>query len=125
MSDTPSLSVSMDAAQESPSFLQKLRNNLALIGVGAWAVAGIAALIMSIVWFGFNGTLSEKLAGLAIAFFLGPLYFAVCAINKEWARNLGANATGLVNRMRGGAKVVSAAAAVSEAAATVAEAVSA
>ncbi len=123
MSDTPSLST--DAAQDSPSFLQKLRANLGLIGLGAWAVAGIAALVMSIVWFGFNGSLSEKLAGLALAFFLGPLYFALYAIKKEWCRDMGATVTGLVDRMRGGAKVVSAAAAVSEAAATVAEAVTA
>lgn len=102
MSDAPSPS-SAETPQDSPSFLQKLRTNVVLIAIGSWALTGIAALIMSIVWFGFSGSISEKIVGLALAFLLGPLYFLFYGVNKNYCRSLGANVTCIVNRMIGGA----------------------
>lgn len=59
--------------------------------VGIWILAGIVAVIMSIVCFGFSGTTAEKIVGVFIAFFLGPLYFIFYGVNKGYCRNLGAN----------------------------------
>jgi ABC-type multidrug transport system permease subunit len=56
-----------------------------------WILAGIIAIIMSIVCFGFSGSTSEKTIGLLLAFFLGPLYFIFYGVNKGYCRNLGAN----------------------------------
>jgi hypothetical protein len=58
---------------------------------------------MSIVCFGFSGSSTEKVMGLAIAFFLGPLYFIFYGVNKNYCRNLGANVSTTVNRVMGGA----------------------
>jgi hypothetical protein len=56
-----------------------------------WILGGVAALIMSIVCFGLSGSTLEKIVGLAIAFFLGPLYFLFYGFNKGYCRKLGIN----------------------------------
>jgi ATP/ADP translocase len=91
-----------EPSQESPSFLQKLGGSVMLLFVVAWVVGGIAALVMSLVCFGFSGTTTEKILGLALAFFLGPLYFIFYAVNKNYCRNLGANVTETVTQVVGG-----------------------
>jgi hypothetical protein len=106
MADAPAPTQVTEVVQESPSFLQKLSGNIALIVLIVWVVGGIAALIMSIVCFGFSGSLGEKAIGLGLAFFLGPLYFIFYGVNKNYCRNLGANVMGTANRMMGGAKSV-------------------
>ncbi len=107
---TPTATTATETS-ESPSFLQKLSGNMALIVLLVWVVGGIAALIMSITCFGFSGSLGEKAIGLGLAFFLGPLYFIFYGVNKSYCRNLGANVLGTANRMMGGAKAAAAAAA--------------
>lgn len=100
----PQMTVSEDpqVSQDSPSFLQKLGGSVMLLFVITWMLAGIAALIMSIVCFGFSGTMPEKVIGLVLAFFLGPLYFIFYAVNKNYCQNLGANVTETVTRVVGG-----------------------
>jgi hypothetical protein len=85
-----------------PTFLEKLGGSVMLLVVIAWVVGGIAALVMSLVCFGFSGTMTEKVLGLALAFFLGPLYFIFYAVNKNYCRNLGANVTETVTQVVGG-----------------------
>ncbi len=94
--NTPSTA---DTITREATFAEKVGGSVVLISVGVWALAGIAAIIMSIVCFGFSGTTMEKAIGLAIAFFLGPLYFIFYAVNKSYCRSMGANVT----RMMGGA----------------------
>ncbi len=67
-----------------------------------WVLAGIAALIMSLVCFGMSGSTMEKIVGLSIAFFLGPLYFVFYGFNKGYCRNMGANVIRTVNTTVGG-----------------------
>lgn len=62
-----------------------------------WILGGVAALIMSLVCFGLSGSTMEKVIGLAIAFFLGPLYFVFYGFNKGYCRNMGANVVRSVN----------------------------
>lgn len=85
------------------TFLQKLGVSATVLFLILWGLAGVAAIIMSIVCFGFSGSLTEKIVGLAIAFFLGPLYFIFYGVNKPYCRSLGANVSGSVSRMMGGA----------------------
>ncbi len=91
-----------EPSQEAPGFLQKLGGSVMLLFVVAWVVGGIEALVMSLVCFGFSGTTTEKILGLALAFFLGPLYFIFYAVNKNYCRNLGANVTETVTQVVGG-----------------------
>ncbi len=67
-----------------------------------WALGGIAALIMSLACFGLSGNIMEKIVGLFIAFFLGPLYFVFYGFNKGYCRNLGTNVVRTVNNTIGG-----------------------
>jgi hypothetical protein len=69
-----------------------------LLSLLAWVLGGIGALVMSLVCFGFSGTMTEKLLGVALAFFLGPLYFLFYAFNKDYCRNLGGNVLQTANR---------------------------
>jgi hypothetical protein len=62
-----------------------------------WLLGSVGALIMSLVCFGLSGSTMEKVIGLAIAFFLGPLYFIFYGFNKGYCRNLGANVVRSVN----------------------------
>ncbi len=64
-----------------------------------WLLGSVAALIMSLVCFGLSGSTMEKILGLAIAFFLGPLYFIFYGFNKGYCRNLGANVVRTVNNV--------------------------
>ena len=104
MSD-PSITITeveASAANTTPGFLQKLKANAVYIVLGAWFAVGIAAAVMSIVWFGFGGSLSEKAAGLTLAFVLGPLYFALYFLKRDLCQSMGSQVVGLVKKMRGG-----------------------
>ena len=81
---------------ENSSMLGKLGLSTGIIIVILWSISGIIALITSIVCFGFSGTLSEKIVGLLLAFFLGPFYFIFYGFNKTYCRNLGANISATV-----------------------------
>jgi hypothetical protein len=70
---------------------------VAIVLILIWFLAGIVALIMSVVCFGLSGSVGEKVIGLLIAFFLGPLYFIFYGVNKGYCRNLGANVINTVN----------------------------
>ncbi len=89
---------------ESPkaTIFQKMGVGFTLLFVIAWVVGGIAAIIMSLVCFGFSGTSTEKILGLLLAFFLGPLYFIFYAVNKNYCRNMPATVATNANRMMGG-----------------------
>ena len=81
---------------ESPNIMAKLGLSTGILIVILWTISGIIALITSIVCFGFSGTLSEKIVGLLLAFFLGPFYFIFYGFNKTYCRNLGANISATV-----------------------------
>lgn len=81
---------------------QKISSSFMLLFLVLWLLGGIAALIMSIVCFGFSGSITEKVVGLLLAFFLGPLYFIFYGVNKDYCRSLGANVIKTTNRFIGG-----------------------
>jgi len=51
-----------------------------------WGLIGLIAFIMSLICFGRSGTLSEKIIGLLLAIFFGPLYFIFYIFNKKYCR---------------------------------------
>lgn len=86
------------------TIFQKMGGGIALFLLIGWAVGGIAAIIMSLVCFGYSGSTTEKILGLLLAFFLGPLYFIFYAVNKNYCRDMSANVVTVANRMMGGFK---------------------
>jgi hypothetical protein len=51
-----------------------------------WALLGLIAFIMSLVCFGRSGTLVEKILGLLLAVFFGPLYFIFYVFNTKYCK---------------------------------------
>ncbi len=51
-----------------------------------WALLGIIAFIYSLVCFGKSGTSLDKIVGLLLAIFFGPLYFIYLIFNKSYCR---------------------------------------
>ena len=51
-----------------------------------WSLIGLIAFIMSLVCFGRSGTLLEKIIGLLLAIFFGPLYFIFYIFNSSYCR---------------------------------------
>jgi len=51
-----------------------------------WGLIGLIAFIMSLICFGRSGTLIEKIIGLLLAIFFGPLYFIFYIFNKNYCR---------------------------------------
>jgi hypothetical protein len=100
----PSTTETETVVVESPkaTIFQKMGVGFTLLFVIAWVVGGIAAIIMSLVCFGFSGTTTEKVLGLLLAFFLGPLYFIFYAVNKNYCRSMPVTVATNMNRMMGG-----------------------
>lgn len=48
---------------------------LAAIFVIFWSMAGLIAFGMSLVCFGYSGTMAEKALGFLLALFFGPFYW--------------------------------------------------
>ncbi len=82
----------------------KMGGGFIIIFFIVWTLFGFAAFIMSIVCFGYSGSTSEKFIGLLLAFFLGPFYFIFYGVNKNYCRNIGANAIAAANQVMGGFK---------------------
>jgi fatty acid desaturase len=51
-----------------------------------WALIGLIAFITSLVCFGRSGSTTEKIIGLLLAIFFGPLYFIFYAFNSNYCR---------------------------------------
>ena len=51
-----------------------------------WALIGLIAFIYSIYCFGRTGDSLEKIVGLLLAIFFGPLYFLFFYFNKSYCR---------------------------------------
>ena len=51
-----------------------------------WGLLGLIAFILSLICFGRSGTLIEKIIGLLLAIFFGPLYFIFYMFNKDYCR---------------------------------------
>lgn len=51
-----------------------------------WAILGIVAFIYSLVCFGKSGSSLDKIVGLLLAIFFGPLYFIYLIFNKSYCR---------------------------------------
>lgn len=46
-----------------------------------WITAGITAFFMSLICFGYNGSIIEKIIGLLLSIFFGPFYWIYYASN--------------------------------------------
>ncbi len=55
-----------------------------LVFLVVWIILGIIAFIMSIVCFGFSGSMIEKVIGLLLACFFGPFYWLYFYFNKSY-----------------------------------------
>jgi uncharacterized membrane-anchored protein len=53
-----------------------------------WAIAGIAAFIMSIVCFGRTGGTGKHILGLLLAIFFGPLYWIYYFVARDYCKKL-------------------------------------
>lgn len=49
-----------------------------------WVISGLVAFIMSLVCFGYNGSVSDKFIGLIIAVLFGPFYWIFYAFNTSY-----------------------------------------
>ncbi len=67
----------------------------AFVGIGIfliiWMIIGIIAFITSLFCFGFSGSTIEKIIGLILAIFFGPLYFIYFYLNKNYCGRKSAN----------------------------------
>jgi hypothetical protein len=53
-----------------------------------WSIAGITAFISSIVCLFYKGSIGDKLIGLVISMFLGPLYWLFYIYNLNYCTKL-------------------------------------
>jgi len=63
----------------------------ALVGgafLALWVLFGIAGFVMSFVCFGYSGTLLEKLFGIILAVFLGPIYWVYYYASSSYCKSL-------------------------------------
>jgi hypothetical protein len=58
--------------------------SLVILLIVLWVVSGLIAAIMSLVCFGYKGSTLDKVVGLLIAIFLGPLYWFYYAFNGAY-----------------------------------------
>jgi hypothetical protein len=49
-----------------------------------WTLSGLAALIMSMMCFGYKGSTGDKTIGLLLALVLGPFYWFFYAFNSAY-----------------------------------------
>jgi len=49
-----------------------------------WFIAGLLAFIVSLVCFGFNGSISDKFLGLIISLVIGPFYWFYFIFNNNY-----------------------------------------
>ena len=63
--------------------------SMIMIAVFLWAIAGIAAFIMSIVCFGRSGTTGQHVIGLALAVLFGPVYWIYYYVAKGYCKSPG------------------------------------
>jgi len=57
----------------------------AIFGV-VWVIFGIAGFVMSLVCFGFSGSVAEKLIGVVLAAILGPWYWAYYYLSSSYCK---------------------------------------
>lgn len=49
-----------------------------------WVIAGLLAFIVSLVCFGFNGSIGDKFLGLIVAIIIGPFYWFYFIYNNNY-----------------------------------------
>jgi hypothetical protein len=59
-----------------------------LVFLGIWLIAHVWAIIKSLLCFGKSGTLTERIFGFVLAFFMGPLYFIYLYADKEYCNDV-------------------------------------
>ena len=57
---------------------------LLLVGIIVWVVAGVWALVMSLICFGRSGSGVEKVVGIVLAWLIGPFYWLYFAYNTSY-----------------------------------------
>jgi len=60
-----------------------------LIGIFVifWTMAGLIAFGMSLVCFGYKGSMAEKVLGLLLALFFGPFYWIYYMASGSYCKN--------------------------------------
>jgi hypothetical protein len=51
-----------------------------------WIFAGLGAFIMSLVCFGYSGTIIDKIVGFILAIFFGPFYWFFYGFNTFYCK---------------------------------------
>jgi len=51
-----------------------------------WAIVGLMAFVWSLVCFARSGTALDKVVGLLLSIFFGPLFFLYLAVNSTYCR---------------------------------------
>lgn len=59
-------------------------NIILLVILLIWAMAGLSAFIMSLVCFGYSGSMTNKFLGLVIALMFGPFYWFYYFMNPSY-----------------------------------------
>ena len=62
-----------------------------LIFILLWVVLGFVAFIYSLICFKYESSMIEKLIGLLLAIFTGPLYFIYYNFNSNYCKNTSRN----------------------------------
>jgi len=59
---------------------------LLLLFLMFWIFAGLGAFIMSLVCFGYSGTIIDKIVGFILAIFFGPFYWFFYGFNTFYCK---------------------------------------
>ena len=58
-----------------------------LIFITVWCILGIVAFVYSLMCFGSSGTMVEKIIGLLLSLFFGPLYFIYYKFSNTYCKS--------------------------------------
>jgi len=67
--------VTAPTAQPAADKRWTVKSILAVTALGLWLLFGLVGFVMSLICFGYSGSLGEKILGIVIALVLGPWYF--------------------------------------------------
>ena len=65
---------------------EELKQNIITTIIIIWVIGGIIAFIYSLMCFGYESSILEKIIGLLLAVFTGPLYFIYYSFNKNYCK---------------------------------------
>lgn len=71
----------------SASFYSKIDFNNSTLLASVWGITGMIAFILSLVCFGYSGTIGEKILGFIISIIFGPLYFFYYYFSQSYCKS--------------------------------------